>query len=300
MNPLLLHIVHLLRNTAIPYAQAGTLGGVVDTVGGGANLSAFGGADPVGLIIILSSQLVGLVDVVAGFFLVISGLRLVYRASEEQVEHSKNRIAASIVAIMLAHLTPILVDVIYGPNLGVLGFIFGTTRFESLTNISTGIGLANVEVCGIIRWIEVPIATIAVLVIIVSGLKAVVSYGSEEGVTNIKRTVLAVAAGGILILARIAIMSSLGLTMTCAGPAMPGSATTAPILAFALNLVNGLLAFLALVSVGIIVYAGIMMILTMGSEEVFGRMKSLIIRAAVGLTICLASYSIIFFVFGSI
>lgn len=284
----------------IPSTLTAQLSGVVDTVGTSAGLSTFGGADPVGLIIILSSQLVGLVDVVAGFFLVISGLRLVYRASDEQVERSKNRIAASIVAIMLAHLTPILVDVIYGPTT-LLAPLFGATRFESLTNISTGIGLANVEVCGIIRWIEVPIATIAVLVIIVSGLKAVVSYGSEEGITNIKRTVLAVAAGGILILARIAIMSSLGLTMTCGGgPAMPGLATTVPILAFALNLVNGLLAFLALVSVGIIVYAGIMMILTMGSEEVFGRMKGLIIRAAVGLTICLASYTIIFFVFGSI
>lgn len=259
------------------------LTGIADTVGGPLQTS-FGGGSGAGALVSLGTFLYGrfllIIDVIATVVIIRAGLRLVYRPEEEQLTRSKRVIASSIAAVMLAHLTPQLVASFY--DVGSVGLPSG------------GACTLATEVFGIIRWGEVLVATVAVTMIILSGLRTVVSFGSEEGTTQLKKTVFAVIAGCLVIVFSSAIRAALGLTGDCSAP---GSPDAIPLVQKIFGVVDGLLEFLALVAVCIGVYAGIMMIANFGSEEEFTKAKNLLLRMVIGLLVVLVSLALVKFVF---
>lgn len=266
---------------------AQNLSGIANTVSGG--LPSFGGGaraivDMVSLII---KQLTVLVDVVATLMIVAAGLKLIYRAADDQMEAAKRTIAGSAVAVMLVHLTPRFVDAFYGQSGAE-----GATVFEG--NVSGGAGVLSGEVLGIVAWAEVIVATAAVLTIIISGLKAIVNYGDESGVQQLYRTVFAVVAGILLVVLKRIIVATFGLPTN--GIGLPGSPNISRAIAKGVDIVEGLLLFTALIAVAVIVYGGITMILSIGKEDQFGNAKNLVIRVAIGLIVILVSLMLVQFV----
>ncbi|TSC78982.1 MAG: hypothetical protein G01um101425_828 [Candidatus Peregrinibacteria bacterium Gr01-1014_25] len=222
-----------------------------------------------------------LIAVIATLILVRAGFVLVYRGSDEELASAKRSVASSITAIVLIFLAPRLVDMFYG------GYRVGTPG-SAIEDPITHAAILSTELYGFLQWILVLLAAGAVTVIIVSGLRAITSFGNEEGMAQLKRTIAGVIGGIVLLLFTEAIILALGLG---GGRPSPG-----PILARAVDILNSLLLLLTLTAVAVIIYAGIRMILSVGQEETFGAMKNLIVRALIGLAIVLISFVAINFV----
>ena len=266
---------------------AQNLSGIANTVSGG--LPSFGGGMQaiVSAVSLIIKQLTLLVDVLATLMIVAAGLKLIYRAADDQMEAAKRTIAGSAVAVMLVHLTPRFVDAFYGQSGAA-----GGTVLEG--NVSEGASVLSAEVLGIVAWAEVIVATAAVLTIIISGLKAIVNYGDESGVQQLYRTVFAVVAGILLVVLKRIIVATFGLPTE--GIGLPGSPNISRAIAKGVDIVEGLLLFTALVAVAVIVYGGITMILSIGKEDQFGNAKNLVIRVSIGLVVILVSLMLVQFV----
>lgn len=258
----------------IPSASA-QLSGIANQVAGGQLAAGFGGgqgaAGILGIAQTLYTGLRTIVSVIAVLMIIRSGLRLVYRSAEEQMERSKRVIAGSIVAIMLVNLTPTLVT--------------------AITSWGGGAGgrMISDELYGVILWAQVLVATTAILMIVVSGIRAVVSYGSEEGVSQLKRTVFSVLGGCAIIVFQGWIKATVGLPATGAGIGTPaiGAALFGVLAVF-----NQILIFTGAAATAVAIYAGMLMVTSAGNEEQFGRGKSLLIRVGVGLLIVIASLAL--------
>jgi hypothetical protein len=225
-------------------------------------------------------RLILIVDAIALFVIIRSGIRLISRAADEQMQRSKRLIVGAIVAIMLAHLVPKLVEAFIGfsgiPNFEIAG--------------APGAPVFIAELSGIIKWVEVLLAATAVAMIIVSGLRAVVSWGSEEGTAQLRRTVMAVAFGMLIVVIKFAIMAAVGVPTETSLPGTPVALTLVDKIT---DVVKALLTFVGVIAIGIIVYAGFMMIVNIGSEDRYQQNKNLVIRSAFGLLIIVLSYVII-------
>lgn len=222
-----------------------------------------------------------LLAVWAAYNIVRVGFDLITSRDEGQFDKAKGTIAAIAAGLMLA-VMPI--------ERFVTGFLYiGTDAEQAAYNPA-------IEVYGIIRWALVMVAVVAVTVIVVNGLRAVLKYGTDEGVALMRRTVFAVIAGILVIVFAEAIKAALGVPdFGDVGLARPG-----PIAAAIVAVVVGLLFFAALVAVLIIIYAGIVMIVYFGNEEKFTYAKNLIIRVLIGLVIIGVSYLIIHFVVAAV
>lgn len=263
------------------------LSSVANTVSG--NLPSFGGGARaiVAAVSLIIKQVTVLVDVVATLMIVAAGLKLIYRAADDQMEAAKRTIAGAAVAVMLVHLTPKLVDAFYGQSGAP-----GATVLEG--NVAGGASVLSGEVLGIVAWAEVIVATAAVLTIIISGLKAIVNYGDESGVQQLYRTVFAVVAGILLVVLKRIIVATFGLPTE--GIGLPGSPNISRAIDQGVDIVENLLLFTALIAVAVIVYGGITMILSIGKEDQFGNAKNLVIRVSIGLIVILVSLMLVQFV----
>lgn len=266
----ILIILGLLIETA-----SAQLSGIANQVAGGQLAPGFGGGAMgiVGIAQTLYTGLQTLVNVIAILMIIRSGLRLIYRSAEEEMEKSKRVIAGSIIAIMLANLAPTLVTAITSWGGGAGGIIISD------------------ELYGIILWAQVFVATTAITMIIVSGLRAVLNYGSEEGVTQLKRTVFSVLGGCAIIVFQGWIKAAVGAD----GAPSVGTALTA-----ILGIFNQIMTFTGAAALAVGIYAGMLMVTSAGNEEQFGRGKSLLIRVGIGLLIVIASLSIANLVIGTV
>lgn len=257
---------------------------VADTVAGNPGLLCFGADCFLNIVILAYGWLQPLFTVMAAFLLVWYGFALVNSQEEEKLQKAKKMIGASIAALMLLYLPYHFVTAFYG---------FGAGAGQAIMNPMASASVVTMEVAGIISWFETLIAVLAVTTIIVSGILAVTSYGKEEGNTQFKHTVGAVIFGIFLIAIKQMILLTLGLQ---GGPALPG----APSIVFALTkivqIVNGLLGFAGLLSVAVIIYAGILLALNFGNEEQYSKAKGIFMRAIIGLLAIIASLAVIRFV----
>lgn len=216
-----------------------------------------------------------LVGIIAILIIVRAGFVLVYRGSDEELSRAKRSIASSLTAIVLFFLAPRIVDIFYG------GIQFGGPG-TALEAPGAHVAILSEEIMGFLRWILVFVGVGAVLIIIVSGLRTIVSFGNEEGTAQLKRTVAGVAGGILLLVFAEAIVLTLGLN--------GGAPTAIPLLQKIFEVVNNVLILAGLLAFAVVVYAGFSMILFLGNEEKFSAAKSLIIRALVGIAVILVSY----------
>jgi len=256
-------------------SAAAQLSNIANQVSGGQLAAGFGGgAGAFGILGIAQTLYTGLraiVSVIAILMIVRSGLRLIYRSAEEQMEKSKRVIAGSIAAIMLVNLAPTLV-----------------TSITSWQGGAGGVIISN-ELYGIIIWAQVLVATTAILMIVLSGIRAVISYGSDEGVTQLKRTVFSVLGGCAIIVFQGWIKTTVGLTPT--GTSI-GTPNVSAALGGVLAVFNQILIFAGYAALAVGIYAGMLMITSAGNEEQFGKGKGLLIRVGVGLLVIIASLAI--------
>ncbi len=283
----------LLVLLAVPATAAaqGVISDTITTVGGPLQM-AFGGGCvgancAVSVTQFVISRLQMIVATLATLYIVRNAFTMVYSAQDDEQTKARRAIAAVATGMVLMFLAPSLLQAFYtaGGEEGVLA---------SQGTAQAGAAILTDEIIGLLNWVQVLVAVSAVTVIIIAGLQALAGFGKDDGLNNLKATVLRVAAGIIIILLTEAIKATLGL----ANAAPPGSPNPLPLISRGLQMVNGGLALVTLVAVCIVVYAAIMMIVTMGNEEQFRKSRSLILSAGIGLIVILISWITITFLVG--
>lgn len=223
-----------------------------------------------------------LIGVAATYNIVRAGIRLINSQEEDKVSKARRTIGMSLVAVMAAYLAPKLVEAIYTAG-GIAGV------FASPGGVFAGAGVFANELYGIIRWIEVMLIPLAIALIVFSGLKAILTFGKEDGPAALRREVLAVGVGLILLILDPVIKATLGIPNF----GLPGTPSTAPLITRGIAIVNNLILLLALLATAIAIYAGIRMIVSLGNEEAKTAAKNLLVRTAIGMAILFLSYALI-------
>lgn len=146
----------------------------------------------------------------------------------------------------------------------------------------------SVEFYGVVNYISMTIGTIAVLMIIISGIRAVINLGSGEGLTQLRRTVFAVIGGVTIIAFRTAIVGPIAVTGD------PGSFLT-----IIVDLFRKGLSYLGIIAVAMLILAGFYMIINIGNDEQYTKARTMILRVAIGIFVILSSLAIINAVFNA-
>lgn len=218
-----------------------------------------------------------------GVLLVVrSGLKLIYGQDEERFEEAKRAIANGLMAMVLTYLTARIVDAFVGAT-------------ENPGNVLAGAGVFHEELIGIVRWVATLVAVLAIGMIIAAVFTGILSMGSEEALPRIRRAVFGAGAGILIIIFTGVFLATFDLAYVEPADELNSPNPYAAIIGV-LNVVTAILLFMALIAVIIVIYAGIMMILSLGDEEQFKKQRSLIIRALIGLFVILVSFIIVSFV----
>lgn len=257
------------------HAHAEGIQSAIDQVAG--NLALLGGAEAGGIAIYLADLFVPIINTVAIAAVVVSGFIMAFSQSEEHATTAKRTIIGSVAAIILVNLAGPIRNAILGTG-GITGISGGEIQFG---------GDLYEEITGIADWLASAAATVAVLMIIISGIRAVINWGSDEGITQLKRTLIATIAGFTIIVLRTVIAEPIVETGEVSG-----------IVDVIVDAMNNVVGFLGLFAVITIVIAGIMMVVNIGNDDQYNRAKSLIVRVIIGLLVIFASAGIVNLVFG--
>ncbi len=205
--------------------------------------------------------------------LVIAGITLMISQDESALMKARTAILGVVLGGVLIYLTPTLINALYQFNV----LVVDTT--PSLQFDIEGVGLVN--------WVTTLAVLAAVIVVIISVARAVISIGDEQSYTNARFSLLYAVFGLLVIGASFVIRD----TFFFAG-------TPEPLIVFVFDKLLIVMGLATLVAMTIIIYAGIRMVANFGNEEFFTQAKALAIRAVVGLLVILFSYLLVRIVIG--
>lgn len=218
-----------------------------------------------------------LLTVISVAMLVRAAAKMIGSISEEKMEEGRKSVGATIGGIILINLSYAFVSAFWGGgDQGV------TSNARQLTN----------EIHGLVEWAQVLVGILAVAMIVVSAFKGIASFGKDDAADDLKKSVTGAIVGILLVVFDGLLISTIG--------GNGGRASPQPLIGMIIMVVSGLLKYLALLAVCVIIYAGIMMIVRVGSDDQYDKSKSLIVRVLIGLVIVLFSYFIVNFISSAI
>ena len=274
-------VYRLFAQTFLPEVAHAQIGSTITTVGGNL-MSVFSGAGfsggPQGIAGAVVVAIWSVILPTSVYLIVRSGMSLIISQDEGKLSTAKRTIASTLVGIILVFISQELVVGIY--TQGITG---------------GGQSVLQGVIYGILNWSSTLVAALGALMIIVSVVRGIASFGKEDSLKHMRHTVYAVAMGILMISLIPAVKLTLGIVdLQPLGTGAPTNASA--ILATGAHIVAQGMTYLALLAVTIVVYAGIRMILNFGNEEEFKKSRELINRALIGLVVILLSEVIINFV----
>ncbi len=296
-------IAAVLALPAIAHAQVGVLTNVVDAVISGTPLTtnltmpkilcptASGTGPGVGacqlaaLFLYVVARMRILVGLVAFAMIVIAGFNLIVRQSEESMGAARKTIVGVVVGVFLIFLSEQFVDAIYG------GFSIdpGTVLADPI-NLEAGAYIISNELMGIVRWAETLVAITAIGLMVAQAIVVLSSFGAEETIRKAYRSVFYTVIGLLLIVFDRTIAAIFGYSQLAAFPGAP-DATIFVVEVF--GFIRFLLGFVAIAAIGVVIYAGILMIAHFGQEEMVTKARTIIINGVIGLVLIVVSFVVV-------
>ena len=222
---------------------------------------------------------------VAFIVLVVAGFRLVISQAEEAMTTAKRTVLGAVVGLFLLFLVEPVVDAFFGgfsaPAAGLL--VSSASAQDAALILST-------ELMGILTWIETLVSIVAVGLIIVDAIGVLASFGSEERMKKIYHAIGSTIFGILLLVFDTTIASVFGLAPDASAPTVP---TTMPIFVEFFGMVRFVLLLIGIVAIGVIIYAGFLMMLNLGNEELLGKAKKIIGNTFIGLVMIVLCYAIV-------
>lgn len=251
----------------------------IGTVGGGTLSATIDGSTQAGDILGSSiSSLLPLVNGVAILILIITGFIMVISQDENALGTGRKVLIAVLSAMVLINLAlPIrlaFVDIGEG-------------------NTTIGATLLSSEALGVVRFLETLLGSLAIVMILVSGIRAIITFGTDQGAANIRRTVMSVLAGVVLVISRFVITRSIGATNQDVSGITNGFNDAGHIIGEGLDIITVILGFMGLAALVVIIIAGIILVVNKGDQETATRARNLVIRTLIGLAIIIMSAALV-------
>lgn len=249
----------------IPMAAYGFFEDTIQHVGG-VLPSGLGGTEFGSIFQTIIQSFIGVVTAVGIVMIIRAGLTLTISQDEGQLEKTRKVVFGVAAALIIINLAPRIAE-------------------AYLAYKSGGPGIIDTEVRGLLRFFETVAAITAIVFIIISGIRAVISYGGDDGAAHLKRALLGVGAGILLIATKLLIVDAVVTERT------PGKLLT--LISKFMQVILGFGAFVATI---VLIWAGLLMIVNLGNDEQYTRAKNLVIRVGIGLIVILTSLAIVRFV----
>lgn len=248
----------LILAPATAYAQFVGDGGV-EYVGGALSTNAGGSFGDIAITVATSA--LPFVNAAAILTIVVAGLLAVVAQDENRIANARKVLVMAIAAI-------VLINIAYSIAIAYITAF----NFDQGASPEGGANILSTEILGFISFAETPLVIIAIITIIVYGVKAVTDYnGGDTGGQAFKKAIVSVLLGILLITIKFLIADSI-VTGNPSGIINPAVSTLFTIVGYA-----------ALVAVVVIVLGGIYLILNLADEARATKAKGVIISVSAGL-----------------
>ena len=127
--------------------------------------------------------------------------------------------------------------------------------------------------------------------ILLSGIRAMLMFGTDQGNADMRRTVIAVLSGILIISAKMVLATAIGANEH--DVLIQGSPDSEPLVLLIADALKIILSFMALAAVVVIVIAGIMLVANRGDQDVMDKSRNMIARTIIGLIIILVSSGLV-------
>lgn len=265
----------------------GTLPGIAAFSGGGEDGIAWQGGFG-SIMASIALQLRPYLSYAAFFMLIYAGYRMVVGQDDNAKEQAKMVLNLSLAGLILAYIIGPILLAFYGQQ----GQVFTTGTCEGVTTL-------NSKIMEIINWSLTILALAAVISIIITGLKALYNFTSDEGVTEIRKAIISIGMGIGIIALRFTLSATFTGNMLCPIGASP-FISASPLIGKMVGIVQDFLLFIGLAAVAVVIYAGILYLTSFGNEGQAEKGKGLLIRSLLGLVVILLSYALVRFVIGAV
>jgi hypothetical protein len=222
-------------------------------------------------------------NIVAGLaviWIVYAGARMIFAQGDENViSEQKRAIFYGILGLVAILLVGRGVDFLYGPA--------GVVR----TELTHDQGFSN-EVYGMATFLKAIVGIIAILFIIISGIRMMFAAGDESEITKQRTSLLWVGVGLILIAVDQVIVKNLFVIPVANSDQIKTSNVTALINTLG-TVLQFVLGFVGLIAFAILIYGAATMIANYGDEQMVEKSKKIIKNAIIGILVILSAYTIV-------
>ena len=219
---------------------------------------------------------------IAIMFILYSGVRLITgaRQIEEVAKKQKEHLKYAIIGLIVIIIADQFVKKVFFGEQGEV--------YASKTSLQEAAKAGTEQIRGIYNVIEYFAAALAVLMIVISGFRYVVSGGKEENQTKAKKNIMYAIIG--LILIGIAEFAVKDVVFPKQGAALSNVDNARKLI---VNLTNFISGFVATLSAIMYIYGGYLYVTAFGKEDNTGKAKKVFIGATIGLLLALGAFALV-------
>jgi lysylphosphatidylglycerol synthetase-like protein (DUF2156 family) len=160
--------------------------------------------------------------------------------------------------------------------------------YRSETDIQLAAQRGTEQLRGLYNFFEVFLGSIAVLMIIIYGVRMVSSMGNEEVVKKSQKGIMWSVLGLILVgvselIVKDIVFPKEGSTISDVNRANQ----------LIINFTNFISGFIAAIAIAMYMYGGVMYVTALGKEDKIGKAKKVLIGATIGLFIAMGAYALV-------
>ncbi|MDH5597451.1 MAG: pilin [Candidatus Peregrinibacteria bacterium] len=228
----------------------------------------------------VANTIKNLAGALAVIWIVVAGIRLIFAQGDENtITEQKSALTYGGVGLVAILLVDRMIDVIYG--------VPGEIR----TELAPDQGFSD-EVYGLITFIKALIGTIAILFIVISGVKTLFATGEEDKITQQRKSIIWIGVGLIMIAIDQILVENFFIIPVENSDQIRSSNVTQIINTIA-SVFQFLLGFVGLIAFAALVYGAASMIMNYGNDEMVERAKKIIRNAIIGILVILSAYTIV-------
>lgn len=231
---------------------------------------------------------------IALVYIVIAGLKIVTAGGDDAIiKSNKDTIVYALFGFVVILLADTIVkNVFYGGD-GSVGVDPGACLLNSAECTAQG----RKELLGLVQWGKSLLAIIAVIEIVVSGIRMILAIGEEDAITKEKKVFVWVGIGLLILAVDTAIIDKVLYVSDGLDPDKENALKYAPNLKQGVSefvgVIQFVLRFVGVFAIASIVYAGFLMIVDFGDSERVGKARTILKDAIIGLIIVSLSYVLI-------
>ncbi len=231
------------------------------------------------VILAVTKVLRNLLGGIAIIWIVIAGIRMIMASgNEEKIKEQKSSIIYAVIGLVIILILERLIVLIYG--------VPGVER--SLLDRPEGI---SEEILGVVSFIKALIGSIAILMIMISGIKTIAAVGEEEKIAEQRKSILWIIVGIVIIVINQVIVENLYIRPV--GQEEIKVENVESIIALIGKILQFALGFVGLIAFAALIYGAASMITNYGNDESVEKGKKIIKNAIIGIIVIISAFAIV-------